>query len=278
MRGRTYQNCCRTPSSESKHEEHENKEQNNHELCTFDFCEYSQRDFTAVQQRHECKEAKEAKEANCIQIHGSFSKNLLKKAAVDGTSTVWNLTGNALLKHLLLYMAVSHVWSDGTGTGAWGDGQVNECLYAYFQGIAKQFQCEGIWWDTICIPRDKAARNKAIRKIQSNYQDARITLVHDCFLRNWDWDPETACFSILMSPWFSRGWTALEMANSRKVKVIFKGRYGPLIKDLDEEILAKDGEPEGPRKEATTIIKLLRTAFERCFDALLNPVPASNTS
>jgi hypothetical protein len=110
----------------------------------------------------------------------------------------------------------------------------------FFRGIAELFQCKGIWWDTICIPNEKAARSKAINKIQSNYENARITLVHDCYLRNWTWDdPETACFAIIMSPWFSRGWTSLELAKSRKVKVLFKGTYSPLIKDLDEDILAK---------------------------------------
>ncbi|KAF4246792.1 hypothetical protein CNMCM8980_008184 [Aspergillus fumigatiaffinis] len=158
-------------------------------------------------------------------------------------------------------MAISHVWSDGTGAGAWRDGEVNECLYLYFRGIAEHFQCEGIWWDALCIPRTKAARNKAIQKIQTNYQDARVTLVHDCFLRNWDWDPETACFGILMSPWFSRGWTALELAKSRKVKVIFKGRYGPVIKDLDEEILAKADETNVPRIKASRMIRNLRKKF-----------------
>ncbi|GFF96227.1 isoform Er16 of ankyrin-1 [Aspergillus udagawae] len=165
-------------------------------------------------------------------------------------------------------MAVSHVWSDGTGTGAWRDGEVNECLYSYFRGIAEHFQCEGIWWDALCIPRAKAARNKAIQKIQTNYQDARVTLVHDCFLRNWDWDPETACFGILMSPWFSRGWTALELAKSRKVKVIFKGRYGPVIKDLDEEILAKEDETSVPRIKASRMIRNLRKEFTSLNDLL----------
>jgi hypothetical protein len=182
------------PSFILKHQEQESYD---HELCTFDFCEYSQRDFTAVQQRHECKGA------GCLPLCGSFSRRILEKAACSGKSTVWNLAGNAMLEPPRPYMAISHVWSDGTGTGAWRDGEVNECLYLYFRGIAEHFQCEGIWWDALCIPRAKAARNKAIQKIQTNYQDARIALVHDCFLRNWDWDPETACFGILMSPWFS---------------------------------------------------------------------------
>ncbi|KAJ5655031.1 hypothetical protein N7490_002034 [Penicillium lividum] len=251
------------PSSLPKRRGNVNQgEQNNHELCTFDFCEHSQRDFTAIQQRHECKDA------DCMPLRGWFPRGILNEAASHGKSTVWSIAGNAMLEPPRPYMAVSHVWSDGTGAGAWLDRGVNKCLYDFFRGIAEQFQCEGIWWDTICIPREKAARNKAIENIQSNYQDARITLVHDCFLRNWDWDPETACFAILMSPWFSRGWTALELAKSYKVKVIFKGRHGPVVKDLDEEILAKESDPDSPRKEASRIIKNLRKDITSLNDLL----------
>lgn len=241
-----------------------NNEIDRHNSCTFDFCEYSQRDFTAVQQRHECSDP-----AQCSQLRHRFTRAALEKAIKrGGDSTVWNLAGTSILSAHRPFMAISHVWSDGTGTGAWGDGEVNECLYGFFRDIAQQFQCEGIWWDTLCIPREKATRNKAIKRIQNNYQDARITLVHDCFLRNWVWHPDTACFAILMSPWFSRGWTALELANSHRVKVIFKGRRGPVIKDLDEEILAKDDEPDGPRKEASRIIQSLRNGVTSLNDLL----------
>jgi hypothetical protein len=91
----------------------------------------------------------------------------------------------------------------------------------FSEGLLNSFKCEGIWWDTICIPKEKAARSKAINKEQSNYEDAQITLVRDCFLREWEWvNAETACFAIIMSPWFSRGWGSLELVKSRKVKVI----------------------------------------------------------
>jgi ankyrin repeat protein len=236
-----------------------------HDQCTFDFCEFSQRDFTAVVQRHECKEK------NCARLEVLFSRDTLEEAAKKGKPTVWSLNGKALIEPPFPYMAISHVWSDGTGTGAWQEGEVNKCLYNFFERIADQFQCDGIWWDTLCIPRAKAARTQAIRKIQSNYQDARITLVHDCFLRNWEWvDAEAACFAILMSPWFTRGWTALELAKSRKVKVVFKGLYGPLIKDLDEEILTNDSqEPSGPHKGASDIIKSLRAGITTLNDLLI---------
>ena len=240
-------------------ETHDNQiDENKHELCTFDFCEYSRRDFTAVPQRCEC-----GKKEDCRQIGYQFPRKTLDEAARSGKSTAWKLTGYSMLEHPRPYMAVSHVWSDGTGAGSWREGEVNECLYEFFRDIAVQFECEGIWWDTICIPREKAARTQAIRKMHTNYQDARVTLVHDLFLRNWKWDPNNACFAIIMSPWFSRGWTALELAQSPKVKVIFDGPCGPVIKDLDEEILAKeDGdesdEHEMRRRRASRIIRNLR--------------------
>ncbi|KAJ5703940.1 hypothetical protein N7493_011078 [Penicillium malachiteum] len=165
-------------------------------------------------------------------------------------------------------MAISHVWSDGTGAGAWKDGSVNECLYKFFEGLAIKFDCKGIWWDTISIPREKAARTQAIKKMHDNYEQARITLIHDCFLRDWLWDPRTACFGIIMSPWFSRGWTALELMKSRKVKIIFKGRWGPVIKDLDEEILAKPDEPDSSLREASLVIRNLRQNITKLNDLL----------
>ncbi|RAO66927.1 uncharacterized protein BHQ10_002939 [Talaromyces amestolkiae] len=252
-----------------------NDEEHHHDLCTFDFCEHSQRDFTAVEQRHECEEEEKN---DCVQLRGLFSRDILNAAAEAGSSTVWSLDGTSIVETPRPYMAISHVWSDGTGTGGWAEGEVNICLYNLFQEIARQFQCEGIWWDTICIPREKSARNKAIRKIQNNYQDARITLVHDCFLRNWEWvNAEGACFAILMSPWFSRGWTALELANSRKVKVVFKGPCGPLIKDLDEQILARDDTCSGPHKAATDIIRTLRKGVSD-LNGLLRVLGARHTS
>ena len=99
----------------------------NHEVCTFDFCEYSQRDFTAVEQRHECKTK------NCFQLQDLSSREMLTKAANDGKSTVWSLDGYSMIEPPRPYMAISHVWSDGTGTGAWRDGEVNKCLHSFFE-------------------------------------------------------------------------------------------------------------------------------------------------
>jgi hypothetical protein len=243
-------------------------EQIEHAECSFDFCEVSRRDFTSVAQRHE---SRFCKDNSCHRHQGWFPEDKLKEALESGTPTAWKLNGKSMIEPPQQFMAISHVWSDGTGTGSWPRGEVNSCLYSFFRGIAKQFQCKGIWWDTICIPKEKAARSIAINRIQSNYENARITLVHDCYLREWEWTDketaaETACFAIIMSPWFSRGWTALELAKSRKVKIVFKG---PLIKDLDEILteappgLARDGIVKLRNKSITNVDDLLATLGPR---------------
>ncbi|KAF2180430.1 hypothetical protein K469DRAFT_278942 [Zopfia rhizophila CBS 207.26] len=204
-----------------------------HQFCTFDLCEHSCRDFTAVKRAHEPRDS----HCTCKPHNDLFPEAELNLAAIQGQSTAWELAGRSTIKPPQPFMAVSHVWSDGTGTGGWPHGEANQCLYSFFKGIAQRFKCKGIWWDTICIPSGKKERNKALDKMHLNYENARFTLVHDDFLRALEWvDAETACFAIVMSPWFSRGWTALELAMSRKVKILFKGS---IIKDLDEDILRK---------------------------------------
>ncbi|KAI8950382.1 hypothetical protein F4801DRAFT_579538 [Xylaria longipes] len=120
------------------------------------------------------------------------------------------------------YMAISHVWSDGTGAGMKSPGQVNRCLLEYFLDLAKGEGCDGLWWDTISIPTEKEARRMAINCMLKNYEEATVTLVHD-----------------------QEGWTAAKLFASRNhaIKVVFKNPdpAGPsLVKDLDHDILAWD--------------------------------------
>lgn len=47
------------------------------------------------------------------------------------------------------YMAISHVWADGTGKGN-TPGRVNECLFDFFARLARSrdLRCHGIWWES----------------------------------------------------------------------------------------------------------------------------------
>ena len=57
------------------------------------------------------------------------------------------------------------------------------------------------------------------------------------------------------------------MAKSRKVKVAFNGPYGPLIKDLDEEILATY-DHDKPHYQASEIVRKLRAPVTSLIDLL----------
>ncbi|KAK2734312.1 hypothetical protein FQN57_001717 [Myotisia sp. PD_48] len=152
-------------------------EHRDHSMCTFGFCKYSSRNFTAVKQRHELMSCKDF----CFRPRRRFREQKLLEALNSNRQlTAWTLDGLSMIKHPQLFMAISHVWSDGTGNGAWPPGEVNECLYSYLRSVAEQFQCEGIWWDTVCIPQhDRVAPNF----MHANYEYAMITLVHNFFLR-----------------------------------------------------------------------------------------------
>ncbi|KAJ6092112.1 hypothetical protein N7467_004081 [Penicillium canescens] len=247
-----------------------------HQLCTFDFCEQSRVNFTLVAQRHEppCDENR------CPRIN--FSSDILDAAVRDEQqTTAWDLRGKETLRHNERYMAISHVWSDGTGAGSQARGDVNNCLLKFFRRFAEDFNCEGLWWDTICIPTKKELREKALKRMHLNYKAAAVTLVHDCFLRECEWrDADLACFYIVMSPWFSRGWTALELKMSQNVQIIFKGPKGPITKDLDKDILqAKSNTSTTTKHEvAKDILKRLRGEEVDHLDLLLAILGSRHTS
>lgn len=122
--------------------------------------------------------------------------------------------------------------------------------------IASRLGCDGLWWDTICIPRERKARSVAIDTMLQNYEMAAYTVVHDQDLVKFEWkDDGTPAVALILSSWFTRGWTAAELFASRShpVKVIYKNPLPegpPLLKDLDHDILAWDNSKSRNRLDA----------------------------
>ncbi|CAG8302976.1 unnamed protein product [Penicillium nalgiovense] len=162
-----------------------------HQLCTFDFCEKSRVNFTLVTQRHEppCDGNR------CPPMN--FSSDIMEAAVrEEQQTTAWDLWGKKTLRHNKQYMATSRVCSDSTGVGSQACGHVNSCLLGFFRSFSRTLNCEGTWWDTICILTKKELREKASKHMQLNYKAAVVTLVHDCFLRECEWrDADLACFT-----------------------------------------------------------------------------------
>ncbi|KAH8689732.1 hypothetical protein GQ44DRAFT_833103 [Phaeosphaeriaceae sp. PMI808] len=250
---------------------------NDHDLCTQTRCQGAHLDSTRVGQMHKCPKASRPKSEDICEPT-EFPINLLVPA-VEGGQTAWLKNGKRLISSGESYVALSHVWSDGTGVGREDQGSVNSCLWKCFASVATTLKCDGIWWDAISVPLDPKVRGLALSRMHTNYADAKCTVVHDRFLLGLEWkSSENACLALVMSPWFTRGWTALELAMSSNVQVLFKSKSDdpmkPDIRDLETEILASDpGTASGAHWLASCAIRRLRGSVSRLSDllAILRP-------
>lgn len=235
-----------------------NQHRTDHKGCNPQTCLLSDINATRVEQLHICGKSK------CQQIVCPGEK--LNRLENDKVSGAWIVKSQRALKSVgsLLasinategrsfteitdntrYLAISHVWSDGTGIGLKQPGFVNKCLLEFFERQAIKLKCDSIWWDTICVPTDRDQRQKALRRMHKNFSQATHTLVHDKELVNFTWKQDgSPCLALALSTWFTRGWTALELYASESVKVLFAGQNGEhVIKDLDDDILAFEFDP-----------------------------------
>jgi hypothetical protein len=222
----------------------QHSEHTEHHACTAEVCRFSITDSTLVGQLHKCS-------SNDCNETLLFSPSELEKPYERITWWLDNLHDDGSIPYVVeeknqdRYMVVSHVWSDGTGGGVQGEGLVNRCLFNYFKEIAEELDCTAIWWDTICIPFERIARQKAISQMHENFEQAAQTLIHDQSLVRFPWTEDgSPCLALLLSTWFTRAWTSLELMMSRKekVSVVFRHPNDPnryTIKNLETDVLAR---------------------------------------
>lgn len=235
-----------------------------HDSCTAQLCMFADDNSTNITQLHKCSGSSGVSPSpKCLQTIFSpddLRKLLSKHPSDSWICTAWDIrkwenysTGKLPPSNTLLlrqpssrYIAVSHVWGDGTGVGISSPGNVNSCLAAYFARIATRLNCDGIWWDSICIPSGREEKRRAMDRMLENYANATYMVIHDLSLVNFEWrDDGFPAIAMIFSPWFTRGWTAAELFMNREgkgsVKVLFKdpnpNNVEPLIKDLDTEVL-----------------------------------------
>ncbi|CAP60191.1 uncharacterized protein PODANS_1_5027 [Podospora anserina S mat+] len=73
------------------------------------------------------------------------------------------------------------------------------------------------------------ARRLALNNMHENYANAEYTIIHDTDLVNFPWsDDGSPCITMILSTWFTRGWTALELFMSKRVLVLSKTQLGIL--------------------------------------------------
>ena len=250
-----------------------------HDTCTAEVCCFSSIDSTRVQQLHKCSDK------------ACGEPLWFRTSEVQSECITWwldNMDDSNEVPHVVntrQYLAISHVWSDGTGGGVQGEGRVNRCLFNYFRDIAIRLGCRAIWWDTISIPSERLARQKAISRMQDNFREASHTIIHDQTIAQSPWiDDGRSCLALLLSPWFTRAWTALElrMAHEGKVSVIYHDPDDPsgyTLKNLDKDILANH--PAYSSRGhwiASSLIKQLRQQQFNDIGDILKVLRTRNTS
>lgn len=234
----------------SKHERDLQVSRPSHDECTEELCIRAYDDTTTTLQLHKCQ----GKDCGSLEfpIKKLDEAFVPLRTPVPWIPTAWDMSGDLgkppkLAEPGQRFIAISHVWSNGTGNGLNKQGIVNTCLIKYWAGIAKTLDCEGLWWDTICVPMGKQSRRKALDVMLGNFCRATYVVVHDQELVNMPWTNSTsAAIAILLSTWFTRGWTAAEFYATRKrtgsIKVLFQNPqniFEPIIKDLDRDILSR---------------------------------------
>ncbi|KAK9415026.1 putative Heterokaryon incompatibility domain-containing protein [Seiridium unicorne] len=264
-----------------------------HLHCTDQHCSISITNSTLARQAHKC-EGDDCQETRFPPdvLNDAFQREA-KTDAGKWCNSAWQIIPDGVIPPLLWqyeaplcedpgssYMAISHVWSDGTGVGMKSPGSVNRCLFEYFRTIALDLGCNGIWWDTISLPTSREAKTFALNNMLQNYERAKITLIHDEDLVNFKWrDDGSPAVALILSSWFTRGWTAAELWASRnhEVKVIFAAPEGEfengaghkyVLKDLDRDVLAHDLESFSPTRRS----ELAKLGVKRGLD-FSTPVP-----
>ncbi|KAF3933801.1 hypothetical protein ABW20_dc0105803 [Dactylellina cionopaga] len=138
-----------------------------HSSCRAGLCAYASIDATRLKQLHVCDSQVECEKS---EVH--FDQKLLRTSIENGGGSAWSINEPFEISEKQ-YIAISHVWSDGTGIGLREPGRVNRCLFNYFAGIVKSIGYDAIWWDTISIPTNPALRRRAINKMHTNYSRSR---------------------------------------------------------------------------------------------------------
>ncbi|KAF3932356.1 hypothetical protein ABW20_dc0108451 [Dactylellina cionopaga] len=195
-----------------------------HGNCTPDYCPPNKADTTLKEQVHKCHQT-ERSECRDVQYHVD---DLEKSIQELGVST-WSIYDRRPAAPDEKFVALSHVWIDGTGIGNGPDptkrenmGIVHDGLDKFWRDIVERLGCTAYWWDTISLPTSPAIRRREINGMHWKYAAATHVVIHDNYLLNFDWSEDgSPCVALVLGSWFTRGWTSLELHAAKSVKVLW---------------------------------------------------------
>jgi hypothetical protein len=148
-------------------------------------------------------------------------------------ATKWTLirSHNPVTGDAIKYVAISHVWIDGTGSA--GGNSLLRCQLNKFQNAAIRLYDGALdtdtptpfWVDTICVPYDQGLlKSLALRQMEHVYRDADSVLVFDSSLQQVPLGLSTSeCLTrIEISSWNERLWTIQEAVFAKELYFQFQ--------------------------------------------------------
>ncbi|PLB36801.1 uncharacterized protein BDW47DRAFT_132600 [Aspergillus candidus] len=120
------------------------------------------------------------------------------------------------------YVAISHVWADGLGSTA----EVGIPLCQIDRILAKtRMEVHGgtFWMDSLCVPKERPLRKKAIGLMERTYRDAAAVIVLDSAIQSLSesMPRELKLLRILSSGWMQRLWTLQEGVLAKTILFAF---------------------------------------------------------
>lgn len=116
------------------------------------------------------------------------------------------------------YIAISHVWADGLGSTT--DEGLPTCQLRHLAALAQRLVPGGaLWMDSLCVPKDRYTRKRAIGLMGQTYRDASVVLVIDSGIRTCSVGRplEEKLLRIVTSAWMQRLWTLQEAVLARQL-------------------------------------------------------------
>ena len=195
-----------------------------HASCSLEGCVYA----TFTQEEYETTHVTSECTCKHLALHNSSlypindilcqkSIPLISVVLGDDNNARLRLTESASVGPRPLYVAISHVWSDGLGNPI--DNSMPTCQLQLIQSLVNGLYPEQehfvpFWIDTLCVPLDEPGRSTAIKSMTRVYAEADKVLVLDSFLAtsSVQTSPEECLMRIHTSAWTRRLWTFQESA------------------------------------------------------------------
>jgi hypothetical protein len=205
----------------------------NHSGCTPQSCTAYDVDIKTYVPKHnsECKSVMGVPETQC-EYHKPALQQVISCIESDHIPVV-TLNSFTLEIHKstdMPYVALSHVWADGLGSTS-EDGLPICQLQRLSALVSSLHPGAAFWVDSICIPKAKLARKKAIGMMARTYQDAEAVLVLDSGLQliSSSESPGMKLLAVLTSGWMRRLWTLQEGVLAKQLYIQFADTHKALI-------------------------------------------------